>query len=189
MGFSFFFCCVNMCANIYVYQLPIVRPILAYTVSSIGSNITRMHSSRMRTVRYSGRHGVGGRVYPSTACTGQGVSARGCLPSGYLLGGCLPRGVSAQGGVFHIPPSEQNHGHLWKNNFATTMLRTVIIITSMHSSLLTVSGGRVCIQGVLPTGELGRHPLWTEWHKGVKALPCPKLRLRAVIIIFHTLIV
>ena len=24
-------------------------------------------------------------------------------------------------------------------------------------------------------------PLWTEWQTGVKILPCPKLRLRAVI--------
>ena len=26
-----------------------------------------------------------------------------------------------------------------------------------------------------------RDPLWTEWHTRVKTLPCPKLRLRAVI--------
>ena len=28
-------------------------------------------------------------------------------------------------------------------------------------------------------------PLWTEWQTGVKILPCPKLRLRAVIIGLH----
>ena len=56
---------------------------------------TRMHSSRMRTVRCSGRR-VGGE---------RGVSG-GCLPGGVCLEGCLPgeRGVSApvHGGV-HTP--------------------------------------------------------------------------------------
>ena len=30
-------------------------------------------------------------------------------------------------------------------------------------------------------------PLWTEWQTGVKILPCPKLRLRAVIRVLHKL--
>ena len=30
-------------------------------------------------------------------------------------------------------------------------------------------------------------PLWTEWQTGVKILPCPKLRLRAVITLWTTL--
>ena len=48
--------------------------------------ITRMHSSRMHTVRCSGH---------PRGCVCLGVSAHGgCLPRG-----CLPRGVSAQGGV------------------------------------------------------------------------------------------
>ena len=28
-------------------------------------------------------------------------------------------------------------------------------------------------------------PLWTEWHTGVKTLPCPQLRLRAIKIALH----
>ena len=58
--------------------------------------ITRMHSSRMRTVRCSGRLGEGGvclgRVY-----LGGGLPGR-CLPRGCLPGGCLPwgQGVSVQ---------------------------------------------------------------------------------------------
>ena len=44
---------------------------------------TRIHSSRMRTVRCSGRLGKGGGVYP------WGVSARGCLPRRGLPGVCL----------------------------------------------------------------------------------------------------
>ena len=46
-----------------------------------------MHSSRMRTVRCSGRRRMGG------ACLGGvclGVSAWGCLLRGCLPGGCLP---------------------------------------------------------------------------------------------------
>ena len=40
---------------------------------------------------------------------------------------------------------------------------------------------RVCPRSTY--GGVGRPPsssLWTEWHTGVKILPCPKLRLRAV---------
>ena len=37
--------------------------------------------------------------------------------------------------------------------------------------------------GWYPSMHWGRHtPLWTEWQTGVKILPCPKLRLRAVTI-------
>ena len=62
---------------------------------------TRMHSSRMRTVRCSGRRGGGGVCIP--ACTGQGVCIPVCTGWGgvsqHALGrGCLPRGVCAQGG-------------------------------------------------------------------------------------------
>ena len=39
----------------------------------------------------------------------------------------------------------------------------------------TGGGGSPCQR---PPGQ--RPPLWTEWHTGVKTLPCPKLRLRAV---------
>ena len=39
--------------------------------------------------------------------------------------------------------------------------------------------------GAGPPGT--RHPPWTEWQTGVKILPCPKLRLRAVIRIYYYL--
>ena len=64
-------------------------------VSSFG---TRMHSSRMRTVRCSGRRGKGGMCLPRGVCLGRGgcvypgVSARGCLPGSVRPGGCLPGG-------------------------------------------------------------------------------------------------
>ena len=58
--------------------------------------ITRMHSSRMHTIRCSGRLLDGG----------MGVSARG----GVCLGGCLPRGVASPMRVSARPlPREQNH--------------------------------------------------------------------------------
>ena len=59
---------------------------------------TRMHSSRMRTVRYSGcwgrgcvfQHALGGGVCVSQHAQG------GVCPGGCLSEGCLPRGVSVQ---------------------------------------------------------------------------------------------
>ena len=66
----------------------------------------RMHSSRMRTVRGSGRLGEG--PYP-------GVSAWGsALEGGRLPWGCLPGGVSALGDVrveggVHIPLWTERH--------------------------------------------------------------------------------
>ena len=82
---------------------PLVCPISFISMREDGQ--TRMHSSRMRTVRCSGRLWGGGQVIP--ACTGQEV----CV-SQHAMG----RGVSAQeGGVCqsacwdtHLP-SEQNH--------------------------------------------------------------------------------
>ena len=38
--------------------------------------------------------------------------------------------------------------------------------------------------GRIPPPEADTHP-WTEWHTGVKTLPCPKLRLRAVITLYE----
>ena len=53
----------------------------------------RMHSSRMRTVRWGG----GGVCQRGGVCPG--VSVWGCVPRGCVPGG-LPWGVSAQGGVY-----------------------------------------------------------------------------------------
>ena len=70
------------------------------TLTSVKSeNIfkTRMHSSRMRTVRCSGRLGGGGNCLSK-----KGVFLGGCLPVGvsarrYLLRGCLTRGCMPGG--------------------------------------------------------------------------------------------
>ena len=51
---------------------------------------TRMHSSRMCTVRCSGRRGGG--CLPGGVSVQGGLPGRGCLPEG-----SLPRGVSVQG--------------------------------------------------------------------------------------------
>ena len=69
--------------------------------------LTRMHSSRMRTIHYSGHLGGGGCLPRGCLPRGEGVCPGGvclggCLPGGFCPGGgCLPRrGVSAQeGGV------------------------------------------------------------------------------------------
>ena len=116
--------------------------------------LTRMHSSRMRTVRCSGHPGG---VYPSVhwgvcipACTGGCVSqhdwAGVCVsqhalgrarlyPSTHWAGGCLPRGVCLPGGVYlegcllrgvsATHPCEQNDWHPWKCNLASTTMRMV----------------------------------------------------------------
>ena len=73
---------------------------------------TRMHSSRMRTVRCSGRRG--------DVCLGAGV----CLGGGCLPWGCLPRGVSA---LVHawIPPPLMDRildTRLWKHYLSATTL-------------------------------------------------------------------
>ena len=111
-----------------------------------------------------------------------------CIPVGYVppasvaVSGrrrprvcvCMSRGVSAQGGGGVCPegvcPGEFTGG--------------------------VCQGVCVCVQGrvhpptqrqtppPLPVACWHTHtPLWTEWQTGVKTLPCPKLRLRAVKII------
>ena len=72
-----------------------------------------MHSSRMRTVRCSGRLGGGGGVLPGSVCPGE------CLPGGVCQVGCVCPGV----GVNRITgdrckkhsPFEQND---WQTSFA-----------------------------------------------------------------------
>ena len=56
-----------------------------------------MHSSRMRTARFSGRlcvaRGLPRGCLPKGVCPGVcvwGCLPRGCLPGGVCLGGCLP---------------------------------------------------------------------------------------------------
>ena len=110
---------LTMKAPVYIQHATII-------VQSVKIIQTRMHSSRMRTVRYSGRRGGGvsqhalGRVgCVSQHALGRGVSALwGCLPGvvwpgglsrqvgggGFAQGvsawrGCLAREVSGQGSV------------------------------------------------------------------------------------------
>ena len=79
--------------------------------------VTRMHSSRMRTICCSG-HLIGG-VCPggvsAWGCLPNGVSARGCLPGGSVCpGGCLSRRVCLPRGCLpvhpegvHLPPADR----------------------------------------------------------------------------------
>ena len=145
-------------------------------------NKRSMYSSRMSTGRlltvWGGGEGLpnleglhpgrsaqpgGGGVWPTRRGMHLGVLPD---PRGYASGG-LHRGYLHGGG---LPNLEGN----------------------LHPGM-TAWG--VCIQGGLPT-PLPRSayvgvgqtplPLWTEWHTGVKTLPCPKLRLRTVIRINET---
>ena len=83
-------------------------------------NITRKHSSRLRTVRCSGSRGWG--------VSGQGGLPRGCLPRrgvcpwGSARGVCIPACTEADTPVDRILDT-----HSWKYYLAATLLRTVNI--------------------------------------------------------------
>ena len=84
---------------------------------------TRIHSSRMRIVRCSGR-----RAGCIQACTGQG----GCLPKrvsaqeGSVQGGCLPRGVCLPKCMLGYTPVDRIFDkHLWKYYLKIVMDLTV----------------------------------------------------------------
>ena len=77
-------------APVYIQHATII-------VQSVKIIQTRMHSSRMRTVRCSCRRGLGGLGGVSKHALGRG----GICPWGCLPGGCLPGGLSGQvGGGF-----------------------------------------------------------------------------------------
>ena len=61
---------------------------------------TRMHSSKLRTARFSCHPEKGGVCLRGDVCLGECLP-RGCLPKGVSAGACLV-GLSAQGGV-HLP--------------------------------------------------------------------------------------
>ena len=104
--------------------------------------LTRMHSSRMGTVRCSGRLMWGAGVSAREVSVQVGVSwgglSRGCLPGGCLSEGCLPEGVSAcwvsaWGGVWpssgvsargcvHLPPCQNS----WQTLVKTLPFRNFI---------------------------------------------------------------
>ena len=78
------------------------------------SKLTRMHSSRMYTVRHSGRL-IGG--LPGEGVSGQeAVWPGGCLHRGVWLEGCLPRGVC----TFH-PEERILDTRLWKHYLSATL--------------------------------------------------------------------
>ena len=102
------------------------------------------------------------------ACWCRGSASGGSASRGVCIWGVCTRGVCIQGGL-----------HLG----------------SLHAGICIQREGSAfrgeCLGG-LPNLPPGLHPgcggvgqtpfsLWTEWHTGVKTLPCPKLRLRAVV--------
>ena len=99
--------------------------------SSIKLITTRMHSSRMRTVRCISRllgavSARGGVCPGGVGCLPGGMSARGVSAQGDACvcpGGGICLGVSAQGGVYQTPPMNR---HLWKHYLAATTLQTAI---------------------------------------------------------------
>ena len=68
---------------------------LRHCILCVIINMTRMHSSRMRTVRNSGRLSGGGCLHGGCLLLG-GLLCGGCVC--LLLGGVCSRGVSAPGG-------------------------------------------------------------------------------------------
>ena len=111
---------------------PIIQPLqqMMYIIWN-AFLLTRMHSSRMCTVRCSGHCREGG--LPGGVCPGVCLPGR-CLPGGYLPGRCLPRGVSARGvGVYpsmhwgRHPPVNRITDACENITFPQLLLRTVKI--------------------------------------------------------------
>ena len=97
---------------------------------------TRMHSSRMHTVRCSDRL-VGGNVclgwgcLPGGVCLGESSQGR-CLPRGGLSEGCLPRGCLPRGCT--PPPPPWTDRRLWKHYLSATT-----VINDKHQRKISVS--------------------------------------------------
>ena len=126
-----------------------------------------MHSSRMRTAHFSWHVG------------------EGCLPGGGVCPGVDSEWLSTR---TEFPARVRVSGHLG------TLIQSVghLLIKVRQGGCYVCRGG-VCLGdgGVWPVGCLSGGCFawvvytlapWTEWLTGVKTLPCPKLRLRAVII-------
>ena len=80
-------------------------------------HVTRMHSSRMRTARRSGRPGGGVSTRQPPGAGTPPAARHAGIAHTPLLQGMLG---------YHPPPCEQNHRRLWKYNIAPTSLRAVI---------------------------------------------------------------
>ena len=86
---------------------------------------------------------------------------------------------------------------LWPDNIVRYTDSPLTILRHSLGGLLGSGGVSLAVEGLLGRGFLGSRgspwwgvlckawwdttPLWTEWQTGAKILPCPKLRLRAVI--------
>ena len=117
------------------------------------STSTRLHSSRMRTARAL-------TVSPSMFCAGGGVPGPGGVP------GLREGGVAGPGGC------SWSWGCTWSWG---CLLRGVYLVT----------GGCLLQEGCLlrggAPGQVLPSPSPVDRHTPVNILPCPKLRLRAVI--------
>ena len=128
-----------------------VRIILALLHKFISEN--RMHSSRMRT-------------------------ARSLTASPYLV---VSHACPPPGATMHAPPEQPHTPPRATPPGATTCplpLEQPCIpraTTPPPEQSCTLPPEQPCTPPEQP-----RTPLWTEWQTGVKMLPCPKLRLRAV---------
>ena len=109
---------------------------------------TRVHSSRMRTVRCSGH--LSGDVYPG-GCLPGGVSARGCVPRGVCAqggvcpggvcpGGCVPRGGVCPGGCLPRGSGVSSHEDCLPRGFY----------------LVEIYPGGVCLWGCIPPVDRNR---------------------------------
>ena len=132
--------------------------------------------------------------YPSMHCRG-GVPAQGGVRAlggvraqgGYLPRGVvyLPRGVTCPGGVVYLPGGVPARGCTCPGGCTYpgggVPAWGVYLPGGVPARGCTCQGEGTCPGGTCP----GTPPLWTEWQTGAKILPCPKLRLRAVITYFE----
>ena len=102
-----------------------------------------------------GRSAQPGGLHPGGSAQPQGVCIKGGLPN--PVGVCTQEGSAQPSGVGVCPG-----------------------VGSVSRGVCpTPPSPRSAYRGV-GQAPLPPPPLWTEWHTGVKTLPCPKLRLRAV---------
>ena len=136
--------------------------------------ITRMHSSRMRTACLL-------PVSPSMHCYGGCTCLGGCT----CTGGCTCPGVYLPKGGVPAHRGVYLHGEVYLPGGYTCSGGVPARGVYLPRGCIC-PGGRVYLPGGCTCpgrGYLPRYsPLWTEWQTGAKILPCPKLRLRAVII-------
>ena len=119
---------------------------------------TRMHSSRMRTVRSSSRLCSWGVPDPGELLQGGACSRGGCLLQGEG-GGTWSRGGPALGDCLLRRGACSRGGCLLQGG---TCSRGVV----------PAPGGCLLREGWYPSMHWGRPPLWTQWQTGVKHNLC-----------------